>query len=484
MQRHCHVVLSVALLAVAPLIARPQRADAQTLAGRLQDSTGAAVQEALVQLVDTAGREVARTMSLGSGGFALRAPAPGLYSLRVLRIGHRPWQMPPLRLEQGQTRTTTATVPDLAVLLPDLVVESGESRCRVNPDARTAAALLIEEARKGLLFAEGTIGRPEFVFKTLTYDVELSPTLDAQTGSRVQSTSLRAWPVESAPVDSIASHGFVRQPDFDGPAIGSHAGPVYYAPDGAVLFSDWFLQTHCFEPGSTPDSLGRIALHFEPADGGRRPDIEGTLWLDAESLALRMLEFHYVRLPRWVPGSSAGGALHFTRLQEGGLAITGWWLRAPIAEVRLGGASMRTRLAGYREAGGGVTEILERSGAKVATLLPPPSPPRGSAAAGDAPEAGAATPETDGESEAPIRVVQHALPGSAARIISASNTGTTSVTVTALRLRNCENVATECGKHPLQLDVGPGQTVELMSVRPLRLGEAYSFRVSLDWRAQ
>ena len=226
MQRHCHVVLSVALLAVAPLIARPQRADAQTLAGRLQDSTGAAVQEALVQLVDTAGREVARTMSLGSGGFALRAPAPGLYSLRVLRIGHRPWQMPPLRLEQGQTRTTTATVPDLAVLLPDLVVESGESRCRVNPDARTAAAWLIEEARKGLLCAEGTIGRPEFVFKTLTYDVELSPTLDAQTGSRVQSTSLRAWPVESAPVDSIASHGFVRQPDFDGPAIGSHAGPV------------------------------------------------------------------------------------------------------------------------------------------------------------------------------------------------------------------------------------------------------------------
>jgi hypothetical protein len=471
----------VAWLAVAPLAARPQRADAQIMAGRLRDSSGVAVREALVLLIDSVGREVARTTSLGSGAFSLRAPAPGLYSLRVLRIGHRAWQMPALRLEQNETRPTTAIVPNLTVQLPDLVVTSERSQCRVRPEARTTAALLIEEARKGLLVAEGTMARSELVFRTHTYDVELSATLETQTGARLQSTSLRAWPVESAPVDSIARHGFVRQPSPGAPAIGPNAGPIYFAPDGTVLFSDWFLATHCFEPSTAPDSLDRVALHFRPAGESGRPDIEGTLWLDAASLSLRALEFRYVRLPRWVPRHSAGGALHFTRLLEGGLAITGWWLRAPIAQVPVGRAPRLTRLAGYRESGGGVTEILERSGAVVVTLSPP-APPRDSVAPGDPPEAAPATPGTPGRGETVIRVVQHELPGAAGRSISASNLGESAVTITALRLRSCDNVTTRCGTHRLNLDLGPGQTVEVMSVRPRRLGEAYSFRASVDWR--
>lgn len=482
MQRRYRVALTVAWLAVAPLVARPERADAQIMAGRLRDSSGVAVREALVVLIDSVGREVARTTSLGSGGFSLRAPSPGLYSLRVLRIGHRAWQMPPLRLERNETRPTTAIVPNLAVQLPDLVVTSSRPRCQVRPEARTAAALLIEEARKGLLVAEGTIARSGLAFRTYTYDVELSPTLDTQTDRGVQIASLRAWPVQSAPVDSIARHGFVRQPPPGAPDIGPDAGPVYFAPDGAVLFSDWFLTTHCFEPSTAPDSLGRVALHFRPAAGSGRPDIEGTLWLDGASLSLRALEFRYVRLPRWVPSRSAGGALHFTRLQEGGLAITGWWLRAPIAQVPVGGQPGPTRLAGYRESGGGVTEILERSGAVVATLSPPPAQAPDSVPPVDRPEEAPATPGTPGPARTLVRIAQHELPGAAGRSISASNLGETSVTITALRLRSCQNVATRCGTHRLKFDLGPGETVEMMSVRPRRLGEAYSFRVSADWR--
>ena len=482
MQRRYRVALGLAWLAVASLTARPQRADAQTMAGRLRDSSGVAVREALVLLIDSVGREVARTTSLGSGGFFLRAPAPGLYSLRVLRIGHRAWQMPPLRLAQNETRPTTAIVPSLAVRLPDLVVMSERPQCQLRPEARTTAALLIEEARKGLLVAEGTIAHTQFVFRTHTYDVDLSATLETQTSGRAQRTSLSAWPVESAPVDSIAHHGFVRQPAPDAPAIGPNAGPVYFAPDGTVLFSDWFLATHCFEASTAPDSLGRVALHFRPAGGRGRPDIEGTLWLDADSLSLRALEFRYVRLPRWVPGGTAGGALHFTRLQEGGLAITGWWLRAPIAQIPVGGEPRPTRLGGYRESGGGVTEILERSGAVVATLSPPPAQPGSSVAPGDPPKAPPATPGPPGRGRTVIRVAQHELPGAAGRSISAANLGETRITVTALRLRNCSNVATRCGTHRLKLDLGPGQTVELMSVRPRLVGEAYSFRESVDWR--
>ena len=481
MQRRYRVALNVAWLAVAPLAARPQCADAQTMAGRLRDSSGVAVREALVLLIDSAGREVARSTSLGSGGFSLRAPAPGHYSLRVLRIGHRPWQMPPVRLEQNETRPTTTIVPSLAFQVPDLVVTSEGSQCQVRPEARTTAALLIEEARKNLLVAEGTIARSELVFRTYTYDIELSPALESGTGSRLQAASLRAWPVQSAPVDSIARHGFVRHPSPAAPAIGPDAGPIYFAPDGTVLFSDWFLTTHCFEPSTVRDSLGRIALHFRPAVGSRRPDIEGTLWLDAGSLSLRALEFRYVGLPRWVPRHSAGGALHFTRLLEGGLAITGWWLRAPIAQVPVGGAQRPTRLAGYRESGGGVTEILDRSGALVTTLSPPVQH-RDSVASVDPPEAGPDKPGVPERGAPVIRVVQHELPGAAGRSISASNLGETAVTITALRLRSCNNVGTRCGTHRLQLDLAPGQTVEAMSVRPKRLGEAYSFRVSVDWR--
>ena len=42
--------------------------------------------------------------------------------------------------------------------------------------------------------------------------------------------------------------GFVRQPPPQEGASTARAdaGPIYYGPDARVLFSDWFLASHCF----------------------------------------------------------------------------------------------------------------------------------------------------------------------------------------------------------------------------------------------
>lgn len=443
-------------------------AEAQTLSGRLRAEGGVPVVEALVVLLDSTGAVAARTSTSPSGHFLVRGPAAGTYRLRVLRIGQGPWETEPVTLAAGQTITRELSVPTISIQLPDLIAVAQPS-CEVGGDAATAAVVLLDEAGKAFGLAEETFARSRVLFRTTTYETELTPRLAVSRTIQARRSEVRRWPVSSAPVDSLASHGFVRIPRGTAAlATGPDAGPVYFGPDAAVLGSEWFRSNHCFRLQSrTPDSAGQLAVEFEPVSTRERPGIAGVVRLDAETLALRSLEFRYVGLPRWVPDNTTGGSLSFARIPNVGWLVTEWWLRAPIPVVsdRRG-----TELHGFREFGGVVTEMLDRSGtvlARVADSLaatPDPAPPD--------------TVVADGGR---IVVVQRNAPGAPGRIVAVRNESPFRVRITNVRLKQCFNVAAACGGNDREILLHPDATVDVLTVRPRKLAEGTSYVVEVEW---
>src|SRR5690606_31959873 len=211
--------------------------------------------------------------------------------------------------------------------LPELVAVA-PGRCETGAATGSAAALLLEEARKALGLAREA-NRRGVTFAVATFDITLDRDLRVVAERPAQQTSNRDLPIVSTSVDTLRRFGFVREvPAYD------PNGPMYYGPDESVLLSDWFLSTHCFTVAESDDST--IAVRFEPAERRGLPDIAGTMRFDPDSLVLRSLQFTYVRLPRWVPEGTAGGAVAFERVPGSGIVATQWWLRAPIPAVIAG----------------------------------------------------------------------------------------------------------------------------------------------------
>jgi len=337
----------------------------QSIQGRLVSSeSGLPVSNALVILQDTLGHQVARTNTFASGVFAFQSVGAGIHRLKVLRIGYAAWQSTDIRLAQDEHFDEMIELPVERVILTDDIVVRGTGACRSNQESGTATALLMEEARKAFALAQETLTGPRMRFRTSSYLRRLNPAGVVLEETTAANAPLHDWPIESAPVDTLARWGFVRPPTSLEGAAG--LGPTYFGPDGTVLFSSWFLGAHCYEVTQDSEDSQLIGLKFRPASGQAQPGIEGVLWIDQNSLALDRLEYHYVHLPSWVPQASAGGELEFSQLPVGGWVIRRWWIRAPIEErsLRLG----KTRLAGFQESGGRVVEVVDRRGAHVMWL--------------------------------------------------------------------------------------------------------------------
>jgi len=350
----CWLLVAPAILGAA--LSRP--ISAQQLSGRLERiGTLEPLAGALVLLVDSLGREVTRTVSSASGGFALTATFPGRFHLRVLRIGATPWTTAPILLGQNERRDIRFTLEDNPVQLPEIEIRAAGNRCGIRPGDSDVMARLLTEAEKALAIATESIREGQLQFRTETWTNRPDP--DGTPGERERHTALgvATWPVQSAPPESLAVWGFVH----DGPPYGvpeelvTERGPVFYGPDERVLFADWFLDAHCFsveaDSGSTSPTL---VMRFRPLRSHRGVDISGTLQLNRETLELRGITFRYTGLGTWVPPDSAGGELSFRRLRSGALIIDRWTLRAPIPLFRPG---RQPGFFGFAESGGRVIEV-------------------------------------------------------------------------------------------------------------------------------
>jgi hypothetical protein len=351
------VAVSAALLVLA------QAAAGQVVVGNVVGAaTGRPVAGALLILVDSARAEWARTASASAGAFTLPAPRGGEYRIVVLRIGFARWESTPLQVGAGDTVRYAIELPEEPLRLTEIKVER-ESGCRVRPGAGEVVGTLWEEARKALALADMTKRERKYLFRTIRTEQRVSTALRPLENARVTGVGLAHWSFRSASADSLARLGFVL-PDSTG-------ARVYHGPDVDVLFSDVFLEQHCFRLHVDREA-GLIGLAFEPLRRRAQPDIAGVLWLDQQTAALRRLEFAYTNLEPWVPRGPAGGSIHFDILPTGAWVISRWLLRAPVPQVVASGAARETGLGGYVEFVGAVGEVLGADGRVIRSYPPAP----------------------------------------------------------------------------------------------------------------
>lgn len=99
------------------------RAAAQSVRGQvLDDSTGAAIAGARVDLLDLGGRVLRQGVTPQDGAFRLSAPGPGQYRLHVRRLGYAARTTPPLDLAVSDTPTVAVRLTTAAVTLAPVTV--------------------------------------------------------------------------------------------------------------------------------------------------------------------------------------------------------------------------------------------------------------------------------------------------------------------------------------------------------------------------
>ena len=345
--------------ALALLSATP--ATAQTVQGRLVELPGGeAIAGALVALVDTAGHEVVRGATSPSGGFLLRTAAAGRYHVLIRQIGQQPWRSPLFALAAGATYPVTFQVDAQPYELPTLTVEARRSRCGAHPGEQGILGGLLEAADIALQLARAAADEGRLTFSTARYLKQLGPDLRQLDSVDAGVSRLANWPIESADPDSLELWGFVRPPPRQErlTTAEAEAGPIYYAPDARVLFSEWFLESHCFRVEEEEADI--LEVRFAPQRRGHRADIGGRLVIDRRTMELRRLEFEYVGLPRWVPRGKAGGFVELRRLREGAWVPRAWALRAPQPARHQGSSGLK--LHAWLETGGQVTAVRTTKG--------------------------------------------------------------------------------------------------------------------------
>ncbi len=350
----------VAALLLISLAMRPPGSHAQALRGRLVDaSPDGAIVGALVTLLDSGGTSMVQGVSGTTGRFLLRAPHPGHFTLRVLRIGFAPWDTE-VQLASGETLERTLVLTDLRVVLPEVKVQ-GQLLCGAEAREDSLSTVLWDQARTALSLTNEAVNSLRFRFYTVLQDrmVDSAETRSVDLPAIDVSNLVTQWPVRSPPPDSLLANGFVMNLE------DLVDGPSWYGPDAEYLLSEPFFADHCFQlvppgAGQPPDWVG---LSFAPGLASPRADIRGVLWIDRATAELRRLDFAYTRLPSWAQGRHAFGQLGFSPLPGGGWIVQRWMLRVPIPEVNYN--TRKARFLEYRESGGYVSQVLTAEGQEV-----------------------------------------------------------------------------------------------------------------------
>lgn len=349
----------MSLAALAAMLGLPVAATAQRISGTVREADGGRlISGGFVSLLDRSGVAVEADFTAAGGAFSFQAPGSGEYRIRVERIGYADWVTEPYAVVAGQALAITVEVPRQPVRLGDLRVEV-TGACLDDPRQGQALATAWEEARKALETAVWAEDRGELTFTLTEFERTVDPRSLVTLGSETRTRhNVRPPPFRSLPARQLVTRGY---------AVVDRDSSVFHAPDATVLLSEEFRDAHCF--GLRRDEVegeARLGITFRPSGGSNVIGIEGTLWLDEASAALREVELRYrnVPLPRGTDRRRVGANLLFDRVPDGPFYVRDWWISFPIR-----GRSLRPIRAGltgepqavlvaYRQTGGSVAEAF------------------------------------------------------------------------------------------------------------------------------
>lgn len=298
-------------------------------------------------LLDSAGREVGRTISNTTELVAVQAPGSGRYRLKSERVGYHSVTSAPFQLRSRQIAVMTIDIASDPVRLESLDF-SPDAACRPRPDQDPTMGGLWREIRKALVASAWAGGRIRYEYIGSRFDREVG------TSGRV--TSEQTTPATGPTIlgnDLSATTRDKYTSTHDGAATSFlSAGPAY-------LISDVFQDDYCFSIVLNPDS-NLIGLTFTPNPGRDIADVRGQFSVDLASAELRSLEYRVVNLP-YDPENRTGGTVRFMRTPSGRWIVTGWKTRVPV----IGREDGRDELLRFHDFGGGISWITTPTGQSV-----------------------------------------------------------------------------------------------------------------------
>jgi hypothetical protein len=348
------VVSRASLIQIAVSAVLPFALAGQSIRGRVVDPDRLPLIGALVELRGVGGNSLQTTLTSPSGAFQLVAPTPGRYFYRVAAIGYQPRPLIAVNVPDTGVAVGDLVLERMIVRLPDLVAAGRGRYCGKSGIADDVFSRLLESAHTALDIIQTTIETGRVGFQVAV--VNTRTVFGAVNNFEIADTAIQPltkWPVESIDPDTLRAVGFSRDLE-----PGNESTRWYYGPDPRVLFSDWFLDSHCFTLDK-PDRkrvTDTLHLRFSPARRSALVDVVGELVLDAHDLSLLQFSFEMKNLPKWMPEDAAGGDMQFTRLSSGLWITKNWAMWAPRAGISE--FDRRIKVAGQVETHGWVTRIF------------------------------------------------------------------------------------------------------------------------------
>jgi hypothetical protein len=333
------------LIAVAAIAVGSRLSAQEVLIEVVELANGKPIVGASVSLLDDHGNNLLGNFSDQGGHTVLPAPASGSYVVRADKVGYDTWNSVVLHLAGQPIHVRVGMAPNRN---PSTVVARSETSCQPLTTPGTATADLWVEIKKALTASAMTEARGFVPLDVILYERTLDRNLGVLSERTEQRSRLSRRPSIGITWDQVDS---TRRSAVTG-------GEVYRAPDAAMLVSDQFVSSHCFNAirGYGPE-VGLTGLEFKPAKIGSQPELTGVLWLDPKSNTLRSVNFDYVNLPIPLRVARTSGRVEFQELQSGQWIVPRWYIRMPrvsqviTTDVR-SPAVARDTLLGYQEVGG------------------------------------------------------------------------------------------------------------------------------------